>query len=93
MIQTAIAPSPMDRGGVFLYPMPFRGGIQGNWEVGVGNFRLRTGEGCFACGRNGEVSPPGEVLSSEGKYPKFAGAAAPDPERLPAGLALAAGAG
>ena len=32
-----------------------------------------------AGGRTGGVPPAGEVLSSDGKYPKITGAAAPDP--------------
>ena len=37
---------------------------------GRGVFRLRAGE---------DFSPAGEVLSSDGKYPKITGAEAPDP--------------
>ena len=41
--------------------------------------RLRCGRES-ACGwGTGGVSPAGEVLSSDGKYPKITGAAAPDP--------------
>ena len=31
--------------------------------------------------RTGDVSPPGEVLSMDGKYPKIPGSADPDPKR------------
>jgi len=31
--------------------------------------------------RTGDISPPGEVLSMDGKYPKIPGSADPDPER------------
>ena len=31
--------------------------------------------------RTGDISPPGEVLSMDGKYPKILGSADPDPER------------
>ena len=42
-----------------------------NWNLTLSFFAARR--------REGDISPPGEVLSSEGKYPKFAGAAAPVP--------------
>ena len=42
--------------------------------------RLRTrGRGVFRLRAGWDVSPAGEVLSSDGKYPKITGAAAPDP--------------
>ena len=35
----------------------------------------------FFLGRTGDISPPGEVLSMDGKYPKIPGSADPDPKR------------
>ena len=40
-----------------------------------------VGAGVLTGPRTGDISPPGEVLSRDGKYPKIPGSADPDPGR------------
>ena len=40
-----------------------------------------VGAGVLTGPRTGDISPPGEVLSMDGKYPKILGPAGPNPER------------
>ena len=46
-------------------------------------WHLCRGERYAACEDDvgADISPPGEVLSRDGKYPKIPGPAGPDPER------------
>ena len=54
--------------------------LQASPHRGDAGERSETDEG--ADGRStGDVSPPGEVLSMDGKYPKIPGSADPDPKR------------
>ena len=44
-------------------------------------FSYSVGAGVLTGPRTGDISPPGEVLSMDGKYPKILGPAGPNPER------------
>ena len=44
-------------------------------------FSYSVGAGVLTGPQTGDISPPGEVLSMDGKYPKIPGSADPDPGR------------